>query len=238
MVVVAVPVVMAVLMVMAFFHHSVGFEQTHAQQQRQRHISLHRVKDSCILLNVAQLLLDILHSTLIDEIGLVEHEDVAVDHLRSTDFAGNGLRPEVLGINQGDDRVESRQITQLAAQKCHRDGKRISQPRGFHHEIFHRLGSFENAVDGFKQLAVDRAADAPVAQFDHVLVGAYHQLVVDPDLSEFVDQNSCLKPFLIAQDVIQQRGFPCSEKASENRHRHCGSLHAGGHRRFSSLVPL
>ena len=41
---VAVAVVMvavAVVMVMAFVHHSVGFEQTHAQEKGQRHIPLH-----------------------------------------------------------------------------------------------------------------------------------------------------------------------------------------------------
>ena len=39
MVMVAVTVVM--LMVMAFVHHSVGFEQTHAQEKGQRYIPLY-----------------------------------------------------------------------------------------------------------------------------------------------------------------------------------------------------
>ena len=41
-VMVAVAVVMvAVAVVMVFVHHSVGFEQTHAQEKGQRHIPLH-----------------------------------------------------------------------------------------------------------------------------------------------------------------------------------------------------
>ena len=188
-------------------HHPVGFEQAHAQKQGERHFALDRTQNAGIFFDFAQLVLQGHKSALLNEIGLVEHQDVAIDHLGSTHLAGQNLGAEILGINQGDDRVEPCLVAQLAAQKGHRHWQRIGQAGGFHHEILRRAGAIEDAINGVQQFAVDRTADAAVAQFDHVFTSAHHQLVVDSDLSELIHQNGGFQPVLIAQNVIEQCGF-------------------------------
>lgn len=217
---VAVPVVMTV--VAGLVDDTIGLEQANTQQQRQGNLPFHRAQDARILLHLAKLCLHRIELRVIDEVCLVEHQDVAVDHLRSPHLACKGFGSEVLCVNQGDDRVKTCVITQLAAQKGHCDGEGISQACCLHHEIFHGFWSFENAVDSFQQFTVDRAADAAVAQLDHVLIRAHHQFVVDTDLPELIDQNGCLEAVLIAEDVIQECGFARSEKARENRHWYRG----------------
>ena len=81
--VVTVPMVVTVAVVVSLdlVHHPIGFEQAHAQQKRQRHIPLHRAQDARIVLDIAQLLFDLVQATLIHKVRLVEHQDVAVNHL-------------------------------------------------------------------------------------------------------------------------------------------------------------
>ena len=73
-------VVVAVAMVLAF-HHLVAFEQTHTQQQRQRHLTLDRPQDAGFSLDLSQALLQLLQALLGHEIAFVEQQHVAVDDL-------------------------------------------------------------------------------------------------------------------------------------------------------------
>ena len=93
---------------------------------------------------------------------------------------------------------------------------RVARP--FNHP-FHRL----------HQLVVDRAADATVAQLHHVFIGGDDEIVVDADFTELVHQHRGLQPLLIAQDVIQQRGFSRSKEAAENGDGDVGGGWCGGH---------
>ena len=94
---------------------------------------------------------------------------------------------------------------------------------------------FEDAINGFKQLAIDRAADAAVAELHDVVAGAHHKIVIDPDFTEFIHQHGCLEAVLIAEDVIEQRGFPSSEKACEDGYWHgAGRLSCACHSEVSA----
>ena len=63
------------------------------------------------------------------------------------------------------------------------------------------------------------AADAAVAQLHHLLSCGDDEFVIDADLTEFIHQHSGLHALLIAENVVEQSGFPGTEEARENRHR-------------------
>ena len=210
-------------------HHLVALEQPHAQQQRQGHLPLHRAQDAGLGLDRQQLRLHRRQPRLIDQIALVEQDHVAVNHLGARHLPLENLRAEVLGIHQGDDRIEAGEIAQVAAQEGHRHRQRIGQAGGFHHQVVHLLRPLQDAVHGLQQLAVDRAADAAVAELHHVVTRGNDQVVVDADLAEFIHQHGRLQALLVGEDVVEQRGLAGAEETGEDRHRQAGGqgLHHG-----------
>ena len=213
----AAPVVVVAVAVVLLGHHLVALEQAHAQQQRQRYPPLHRAQDAGVGLDAAQLAFQVLQARLVHQVALVEQDHVAVHDLCPAHLAFEGVRPEVFGVHQGDDRVEPGGIPQVAAQEGHRHRQRIRQPGGLHHQIVHRFGAIEDPVHRVEQLSVDRAADAAVAQLHHVLAGGHHEVVVDADLAELIHQNGRLHALLVGEDVVEQRGLACTEEPGEDR---------------------
>ena len=114
--------------------------------------------------------------------------------------------------------IESRRVwsPQLTAKEGHGHRQGIGQTGGFDDDVIERLRAFNHPFHRLHQLVVDRAADATVAQLHHVFIGGDDQIVVDADFTELIHQHRGLHPLLIAQDVIQQRGFSRSEEAAEN----------------------
>ena len=232
-------IVVAVLMVL-LSHHLVALEQAHAQQQRQGHLPFHRPQDAGLGLDRQQLRFHRRQPLLIDQIALVEQDHVAVDHLGARHLALQDRGAEVLGIHQGDDRIEAGEIAQVAAQEGHRHRQRIGQAGGLDHQVVDLLGSLQNAINGLQQLAVDRAADAAVAELHRVVPRGDDQVVVDADFAEFIHQHRRFQALLVGEDVVEQGGLARSEEAGEDRHRQadrlgvhlgidaCGGLDAGG----------
>ena len=101
-------------------------------------------------------------------------------------FAVENLVAEVLRIDQCDDRIEAGAIAQIAAQEGHGHGQWVRQAGGLHYQIIHRIRAIEDPIHRIQQLAIDRAADAAVAELHHVFAGGDDQIVVDTDLTEFV----------------------------------------------------
>ena len=210
-------------------HHLVAFEQAHAQQQGQGHFPLHRTQDAGFAFDRFQLGLQLDEPGFLHQVALVQQDHVAVDDLGAGHLAFEHLLAEVLGIHQGDDRVEAGEIAQITAQEGHRHRQGIGQARGFHHQIVHFFRPLQDPVDGLQQLAVDRAADAAIAQLHHVFAGGHHQLVVDADLAELIHQHGRFEALLIGEDVVQQGGLTGSEEAGQDRHRQGGvdGIHHG-----------
>ena len=199
-------------------HHPVALEQAHAQQQRQGHLAFHRPQDAGVLLDVAQFGFQGRQPALLHQIAFVEQDHVAVDDLGARHLPLQDLLAEVLGIHQGDDRIQAGEVAQVAAKEGHRNRQGVGQPRGFHHQVVHLLRPFQDPVHRFQQFAVDRAADAAVAELHHVLAGGHHQLVVDSDLPELVHQHRGLEAVLIAEDVVEQSRLAGAQKAGEDCH--------------------
>ena len=64
-----------------------------------------------------------------------------------------------------------------------------------------------------------RAADAARLQHHHFLVDALEQVVVEPDLAEFVDQYGGVGQRRVEQQPPQQRRLARAEKSGDQRHR-------------------
>ena len=220
MVVVAVAVIQA--RIVGGRTHLVGFEQSDTEQQGKRHVSFHRPQDPRIVLDVSELLFDSLKPLLGDEVALVQQQDVAINHLGPANFRVQNDVVEVFCIDQGDDRIQAGLVPQLTAKEGHGHRQGIGQTGGFDDDVIERFWAFNHPFHRLHQLVVDRAADATVAQLHHVFIGGDDQIVVDADFTELIHQHRGLHPLLIAQDVIQQRGFSRSEEAAENGDRDVG----------------
>ena len=221
----AVAVIMAVVMGRQGFagrHHPIRLKQADAQQQRQGHLAMAGAQDAGVGFDFLEVALEGREPLLADQIALIEQQDVAVHHLGPGHLALVNRVAEVFGIDQGDDRIEPGGIAQVAAQEGHGHRQGVSQAGGFHHQVVHRLGPFQDPIHRFEQLAVDRAADAAIAQLHHVFAGGDDQVVIDADFAKLIYQNGGFEPLLVAEDVVQQGGFTGPKKAGDDRDRQAG----------------
>ena len=102
----AVTVVVVAVVVVLLRGHLVALKEANAQQERQVDLPFDRAQDPRIGFDLPQLLLHRSQALLADQVALVEQKDVAIDHLGPGHFPIEDLVAEVLGIDQGDDRVE------------------------------------------------------------------------------------------------------------------------------------
>ena len=199
--------------------HLVALKQTHAEEQGQGHLPLHRTQDAGIALDGAELALQGGQPPLLHQIALVQQQQIAVEDLGAGHLPLQQLFAEVLRIHQGDDRIQAGEIPQITAQEGHRHRQGIRQAGGFHHQVVHRLGALQDSVYRIEKLAIDGATDAAVAELHHLVTGGHHQIVVDADLPEFVHQHRRAQALLVGEDVVQQGGFSGSKEARKDRHR-------------------
>ena len=110
-------VVMRVLVFLfgLFLNDLVGFEQSHAQQQRERNLAFDGVQKASIGFDLAEHSFQLFEPFWWDQIGFVEHQDVAVKHLSAAHLGVENLLAKVFGINHGDDRIQARFIAQITA---------------------------------------------------------------------------------------------------------------------------
>lgn len=87
--------------------------------------------------------------------------------------------------------------------------------------------ALHQTIDDAHEVAAHRAAHAAVVHFEHFFVRANDQVVVDADLTEFIDDHGVLLAVVLGQDAIQQRGFAGTEVAGQNGH---GDLGGSGFR--------
>ncbi len=66
------------------------------------------------------------------------------------------------------------------------------------------------------QVATHRAAQAAIAEQQRVLRHALQQMMIEPNLAEFVDQHGYVGEVGRAQQPLQQRGFPAAEKSGDD----------------------
>ena len=109
-----------VFLLCLFLNNLVGFEQANAQQQGQGDIAFDRMQETSIGFDLTEHPFQLFEPFWGNQITFVQHQDVAVEHLSPAHLGIEDLFAKVLGINQGDDRIQARFIAQITAEKRHR----------------------------------------------------------------------------------------------------------------------
>ena len=123
-----------------------------------------------------------------------------------------------LGVGHGHDRIELGLLADLFVdEEGLRHRRRIGEPRGLHDDGVELALAPHQPVDDADQVAAHGAADAAVVHLEHFLVGVDHQVVVDADLAEFVDDHGVFLAVRLGQDAVEQRGLAGAEIAGQHR---------------------
>ena len=152
------------------------------------------------------------------QIGLVEQNDVRESNL----ILGLGriLEPvrQPLGIGDRDDGIQfGLRADRLVHEERLRHRRRIRQTRRFHDDRVEFALAPHQAIDDAHEISPHGATDASVVHLEHFLVGIHHELVVDADLAEFIDDDGKFLAVRFGQDAIEKRGLSGAEIAGENR---------------------
>jgi len=213
----------------------------------ERHLAESAADDRRVGVQRADVPLHFAEVILADEIALVEDDDVGELDLigeQVGDRAGVGLvvadaavgqivlglevLDEVERVNDRDHRVQPRDLGERAAllileRKGLRDGQRLGDARALDEQVFELLLAGE-ARDLLQQVLAQRAADAAVGHFDHLLVHAVEhglanlaarldELGVDVDLAHVIDDHRDPLALAVGKDVVEQRRLARAEEA-------------------------
>ena len=75
---------------------------------------------------------------------------------------------------------------------------------------------FKQAFDDPDEIAAHGAADAAIVHFEHFLVGANDEIVVDADFAEFIDDDGELPAMVLGENAVQKRRLAGAEIAGEH----------------------
>ena len=103
------------------------------------------------------------------------------------------VEAEIAGVGDGDDRVDADQIAQLRAQKGQRDRQRVGDAAALDDEVVDFFGALQYPERRIDEVVVERAADATIAELDHVVAGGDGQFGVDPDFADLIDNDSTVR---------------------------------------------
>src|SRR5262245_43955494 len=174
----------------------------------------------------ADLVLDRLELFVAHQVGLVKQDHVGEGDLFLGFVALLELAEEMLGVDHGDDGVEPGLGAHfVVGEESLRHRARIGQPRGLDQDAVELLLALHQAFDDAYEIAAHRAADAAVVHLEHFLVGVDHEVVVDAEFAELVDDHGVRLAVLLAQDAVEQGGLAGAEIAGQHRHGHLRLSH-------------
>src|SRR5580692_1310022 len=153
------------------------------------------------------------------QVGLIDQ-----DHVGKRDLVLGFRRVlqavvEPFGVGDGHHRVELGAPSDvLVDEEGLRDGSRVGEASGLDDDGVELAFAFHQPVEDAHQVAAHGAADAAVVHLEHFLVGADHELVVDADLAEFIDDDGVFLAVRLGQDAVEERGLAGAEIAGEHGH--------------------
>ena len=169
----------------------------------------------------------------VHQIGLVED-----DHIGEGDLVlglGRVLQAvaEPFGVGHGHDSVKARALLHvLVHEEGLGDGGGVREARGLHDDRVELALALHQAFHDADEIAAHGAADAAVVHLEDFLVRAHHEVVIDADLAEFVDDDRVALAMLLAEDAVQQGGLARAQIAGEDGD---GDLGRGGVGHWCSL---
>ena len=130
------------------------------------------------------------------EVGLGDHQSVGEGGLPPR----LGEAVETIGaiycVDEGDDpRQMQRVVEHRIGAQCEEDRGRVGKPRGFDHDPtkppdFARVAALEEVAQRAREVLAHCAAQASPRQFQHAALDEIDEVMVDRDLTEFVDDDS------------------------------------------------
>jgi hypothetical protein len=110
------------------------------------------------------------------------------------------LAEEVLGVDHGDDGVEpGPRLDVVVGEEGLRHRAGIGEAGGLDQDAVELVLALHQAFDDADQVAAHGAADAAVVHLEDFLVGIDHEVVVDAELAELVDDDGVFLAVLLAQ---------------------------------------
>ena len=221
-------------------------ETLRVQHRIQRHRAVVGFDDRGIAIQCADHLAGFLQCACAGAIALGEHHDVRELHLfgqqvhqRAVVVRARGF-PAVAqtvggaevadegfavdhrhhGVQAGD--VRQREAVFVAHRECRRDRHRFRDPGRFDQQVI-EAALVRQALHFLAQIVAQRAADAAVAEFDQLFLGARQlraavadQRAVDVDLAHVVDDDRHPLALAVAQHVIEQGGLAGAEETGKD----------------------
>ena len=188
----------------------------------QRHVTAHRLVHGGQRVQATQRGLHLRELRAGDEVHLVEHDLIGEPDLLARLFGVGDAVEHMAGVHHGGDAVESRpRLHVLVHEEGLRHRARVREARGLDDDGVERalaprrLPPHQPAHDA-DQVAAHGAADAAVVHLEHFLVGGGHEVVVDADLAELVDDHRVAAAVILGEDAVQERGLAGAEIAGEH----------------------
>ena len=135
---------------------------------------------------------------------------------------GEATLRQGLGIDHRNDAVDCHPRLDFRPVEGPYQGLGQSQARGFDHDVLRWIFAVQQLAHGGHEVIRHGAADAPVGEFDHVLVAtavnpaASQDFAIDADVAELVDDERDAAALGVLQHVADQRGLAGSEKAGDD----------------------
>src|SRR5262249_57066320 len=102
-------------------------------------------------------------------------------------------------------------------------GRRVGRPARFDHDAsdrraLARIPPLQHVLQGLRQVGADFAAQAAGLEFNEAVLARFHELVVEADLAELVDNDGRARKSGLAQPMAEDRRLAAAEENREKRH--------------------
>ena len=107
------------------------------------------------------------------------------------------------------------------------DWRRIGEPAGLDHDARERsngatIAPLQHVGERLDEVTTHFAAEAAGLQLDQAVRARFHEIVVEADLPELIDDHGRARELRLAKDMSQQRRLAAAEKAGEDQNAyHC-----------------
>src|SRR5438552_4858041 len=217
-------VIMTVVMVSAVIEKfrvdlqdAVKIECIAPEHLRQRNVAALRLVQSGIRIDAADARLHIAELVRRDQIGLIEQDDVGERDLvfRLRRVLESVLEP--FGVGDRDHGVELGFAADIVIDEERlRHGRGVGEPRSLEDDGVEFSFPAHQPVNDAHEIAAHGAANAAVVHFEDFFVGADDETIVDPHLTELVDDDRVLLSVRLRQDAVEERRLAGAEIAGEH----------------------
>ena len=166
-----------------------------------------------------------------EQVDLGQHNAVGHRHLLDRFRMSIERRHSIECVDHGDDAFEAAGGKQIRiAHHRVEHGCRIGEARRFDDDAVEGLDvatppSGQQIVHRINQVAANGAAKTARGHLDDVLVGAFHQQVVDTHVTELVDDHRRVGQERILQQGVQQRCLSSAEETGQDGDGNGNSVH-------------